>query len=90
MSDPNPGRIGKYLSVFLLPRGRGRKTDRWEVFNRVGDPKCDDPLGDINWYARWRQYVFDPNFGTVWNSRCLIDIAEFLKAEMEKRKRGGR
>lgn len=87
--DKQPIRIGKYLSVSLLPRGRGRKTDRWEVFNHVQDPKCDDdPLADINWYPRWRQYVFDPHLGTVWNGRCLIDIAEFLKAEMEKRKKG--
>ena len=83
-----PQKIGKYLSVLLLPRKRGRKTDQWEVFNHVTDQENDDPLAEINWYTRWRQYVFDPNLGTVWNDRCLIDLVAFLRSENDKRRRG--
>ena len=78
-----PIRIGKYLSVEKLPRQRRRKTDKWLVLNNNGGY-----LGTVSWYTQWRQYAFDPDEGTTWavfNSRCLIDIAAFLKAEMEKR-----
>lgn len=84
MSDTS--RAGKYLSMRKLRREKGRRTDRWEVFNHTQDPEGDDPLAEISWYSRWRQYVFDPNLGTVWNSRCLIAVAEFLDAEMKKRR----
>ena len=82
-----PQKIGKYLSVRILSREKGRKTDRWEVFNHTTHDGFNDPLADISWYTRWRQYVFDPNLGTVWNDRCLKDVVAFLKSENEKRRR---
>jgi hypothetical protein len=35
-------------------------------------------LGQIRWYARWRQYVFHPNALTIWNSNCLDQIEQEL------------
>ncbi len=79
-------KIGKYLSVVKLLRAKGRKTDTWEVFNHVTDPGFDDPHAEVSWYSRWRQYGFDPNLGTIWNDRCLRDIAAFMESENAARK----
>ena len=34
-------------------------------------------LGEIRWYAQWRQYAFYPESGTVFEKQCLADIKEF-------------
>lgn len=34
-------------------------------------------LGQIRWYAHWRQYGFYPEEGTVFEKTCLTDIALF-------------
>lgn len=68
-------RIGKYLEVELSNRQpRGGRTSRWRVIGNNGD--C---LGIVGWFARWRQYCFDPSNGTTFNRDCLIDIAAFLE-----------
>ena len=40
-------------------------------------PKC--PLGVIKWFGRWRCYAFFPSPGTVFERRCLRDIATFCE-----------
>ena len=36
-------------------------------------------LGEIRWYAQWRQYAFYPNLEekTVFEKTCLLDLANF-------------
>ena len=63
----------KYLHFDELPND-GRKTRRFHVFSvRQGTV-----LGRIAWFGRWRQYVFEPNPGTVFNNECLTSLADRL------------
>ncbi len=41
-------------------------------------------LGQIRWYAPWRQYVLYPNVETLFNARCLADIQAQLVAMMDE------
>lgn len=43
-------------------------------------------LGWIKWFGQWRQYVFLPEQGTLWNPDCLRQLA----SEAEKMTRGHR
>jgi hypothetical protein len=38
-----------------------------------------DPLGTIEWYGRWRQYIFEPEIGAVFSADCLRDLAGFVE-----------
>jgi hypothetical protein len=44
-------------------------------------------LGTISWYSSWRQYVFEPYIGNVWSHDCLLELSQFIKSLMDKRKR---
>lgn len=43
-------------------------------------------LGEISWYATWRQYIFMPARITVWNTDCLDTISSFIVTLMADRK----
>jgi len=43
-------------------------------------------LGIVKWFARWRQYGFYPETGTVFEKTCLSDIKEFC-IELNERQR---
>lgn len=42
-------------------------------------------LGEIKWYGPWRQYVFFPEEATIWNTGCLNDLKDVIRALMEER-----
>lgn len=45
-------------------------------------------LGHIQWFARWRCYIFQPEPSTVYEKTCLRDIANFVdRMTIEQRKR---
>lgn len=46
-------------------------------------------LGKISWYANWRRYTFRPGVETVFDSKCLKEIKEFIDIAMEQRKSNG-
>ena len=48
--------------------------------------KGQAPLGQIKWYAPWRQYCFfsNPIFETVLSKRCLQDITAFIQTLMKR------
>lgn len=73
-------RIGKYLSVRLLVRPATRKTDVWALVANDGAA-----LATIKWYGPWRQYVLEPEFDTVFNATCLVDVVQFLNQVNGKR-----
>lgn len=56
--------------------------EQWECFNK----KSDDPMGSVEFYDAWSQYVieFKPKF--VFNDRCLMDVAHFL-SQLNKEKK---
>ncbi|MBW7995383.1 MAG: hypothetical protein FVQ81_02185 [Candidatus Glassbacteria bacterium] len=77
--------IGKHLAVREQPQKRGRKTRRWHVQSR-SEGKL---LGIVEWHSPWRQYNFDPNYGTTFSAGCLSDIAAFLKEKTTEQRGSG-
>lgn len=53
----------------------GRKTRVVAVLSA----RSRNELGVIAWYSPWRQYVFYPDGGTLWNNGCLTEIAERVR-----------
>ena len=69
--------------IFFELLEKGEKTNKWYVIAR----RNEAVLGEIKWFGRWRQYCFFPVIGSVFNNGCMESICEFIKEEMEKRKR---
>ena len=62
------------------------KTNVYEVVT-LGDRTV---IGEIMWYGPWRKYCFFPGDHTVFEQKCLREIADFCEretAEHKKRKR---
>ena len=64
----------EYLQFTRAVPRVGTKTCVWIV-----ESKSEHLLGRIHWWGPWRQYVFSPEVGTVFNRGCLNDIARFCK-----------
>lgn len=71
----------EYLD-FVEVRDTG-KTKIWEVVSK----RNGDLLATIAWYGPWRQYVFRPELGTIWNTGCLAVVSGFISARMRERMR---
>lgn len=73
----------KWLKFKLLTKGN--RTSIWSVESKK---EC---LGLIKWYSRWRQYCFISygcnNYSIIYSQSCLRDIAEFIKEQMDKKKK---
>jgi len=66
---------------FLGPfRRDGQKTCHWEVVSKDGGGE----LGAVKWFGRWRCYAFFPNPDTVFERKCLRDIADFCEGETQR------
>jgi hypothetical protein len=61
------------------------KTRVWLVMSKSQDAR----LGRIAWDGKWRQYVFEPDMGTIWSHDCLEDVRQFLKNANDEHKRKG-
>ncbi len=72
---------GEWLEFITLAVNPDRRTHVWQVRNR----KTGDNLGYIIWYAPWRQYILSPGGDTLWSASCLIESADFIRAQMEAR-----
>lgn len=58
------------------------KTKMWEIKNRHRGTK----IGKIKWNGGWRKYCLFPYEETIFDTKCLRYISEFIDSEMEKRK----
>lgn len=71
-----------YIEISEAP-SKGKKTRCWEVYTREDSPKdpggMPDYLGVIQWYGPWRGYAFYPEASTLYEHKCLRDIAEFVE-----------
>ena len=67
-------RNSKYLAFAWSGLSASGLTERWAVTSM----SSGDRLGGVAWYGPWRQYTFDPERGTLFNSGCLAEIAAFL------------
>lgn len=72
---------GKWIEFKVIEEKK--KTKVYEVF----ETRSGDMIGSIYWWGRWRQYVFEPDEGTIWSWDCLKAISDFIKELMEERKR---
>lgn len=66
-----------YIEIRSAGMSESGKTKRFVV-----RAKSDDALlGRIQWFGRWRCYVFQPCFPTTFEHVCLSEIAAFIEAE---------
>ena len=59
--------------IVFHPDGHTGKTVIYKV---VSDTSV---LGEIRWYGPWRCYAFYPEMETVYEKKCLRDIADFCE-----------
>lgn len=69
--------------IYFLLTSKSEKTARYNVVAKEGEII----LGEIKWFGRWRKYALFPNENTVFESKCLNDIFNFLNYLMQKRKK---
>jgi len=67
---------GKWTYSRYVSQSKSGKTEIW-VIAAVAD---NTPLGQVYWYASWRQYVFYPADHTLWNADCLEEVSEFVRS----------
>ena len=51
---------------------------RHKTFFEIVAKKQERVIATIEWYARWRKWIFVPRTDTVWDNECLGDICGFL------------
>lgn len=47
-------------------------------------------LGIIKWYPGWRKYAFFPAGDTIFEQRCMRDIAQFIESKTDQQKTDGK
>lgn len=67
---------GKWVYSKYVGQSKSGKTEIW-VMVAVAD---DTPLGQVYWYASWRQYAFYPAEHTLWNADCLDEVSGFVRS----------
>ena len=70
-----------YVEFLELPTRLNRQTTVLQVLS----VNHGDDLGQICWYGRWQQYVFEPAEGTVFSVGCMNDISARITALMAAR-----
>jgi len=78
----------KHLYFIKQPQLKSRKTETWSITNI----HTAEEIGEIKWYAPWRQYCSFISTMNVYNemvfsSGCHIDVADFIKQLMDARKK---
>ena len=65
----------KYTFIHFVLTAEKPKTSVYDcISNRGGDI-----LGEVAWYPTWRQYCFQPDYGTVFSRGCMEDINHFIR-----------
>ena len=67
--------LGEYLTATFVRPSPSGKTDIWAIRS----VSSSEVLGEIKWFGRWRQYVFFPVDGTIWNPDCLDAVSTFVR-----------
>jgi hypothetical protein len=73
----------KFLLINKQPRAKDAKTDTFNIQSVNGN----SVLGTIKWYSHWRRYCFFPTEYTIFDSKCLKEITEFIDEQMNLRKK---
>ena len=69
-------KVEKYITIKPHGVSKTGKTKVWEVFN----VKHHCLVGYIQWYGAFRKYCFYPTDGTLYDSDCMLMIADFLES----------
>jgi hypothetical protein len=80
----HPGEYTGDYVVFRSVHVPNRKTQTWVVCERNED---ETPLAEIKWFPRWRKYCFFPIGDTVFEEKCLGDIAEFITTRTKEHRK---
>ncbi len=70
-----------YKYVTMIKTEDKPKTSVFDVYT-----KRKDILGEIKWFAQWRQYCFFPEDDCVFSKGCMSDINNFIEQLMDLRK----
>jgi hypothetical protein len=89
---------GEYIIFSLDIRPENRKTDVWQIYSKNVEIENESnrftrqktPIGFVKWFGRWRRYCFFPMVCTVYEQKCLGDIAEFIEARTKEHKTVGK
>jgi hypothetical protein len=73
VTDGRPLKDTAYMRFEDVPNPR-KKTRLIIVYSK----SQGFDLGKIRWHSRWRQYVFEPALGTLFNLGCLNSLADRL------------
>ena len=75
--------IGKWIYGRQCAQPEGYKTARWAVVAKNGEID----LGEVKWFGKWRCYAYFPLNDTLYEMRCLREIADFCE-KLTKEQRG--
>lgn len=64
---------GTHIVFRWLDFSASGRTLLWHVNSKDGG----DYLGLVGWHGPWRKYAFYPKAGTIFETTCLNEIAEF-------------
>jgi hypothetical protein len=67
----------KYFRFIPKTRIDGTHFNKTGIYECVAD-RNNARLGEVKWYAPWRQYCFFPNDFTVFSKGCMEDINNFI------------
>ena len=62
-----------YKYITMIKTEDKPKTSVFEVYS-----KHEDLLGEIKFFAQWRQYCFFPEDDSVFSKGCMEDINDFI------------
>jgi len=79
-----PGTYISFLNQGVSPSG---KTGVWEV---ITNEELAQRLGCVRWHSPWRCYAFFADSNTLYEKKCLREIAEFLEAKTKEQREGWR
>lgn len=79
----NETTIKGYLEFHFKEKSKSGKTNIWLVSNLDGYL-----LGFVKWHPPWRCYSFQPDekVGTLYEHKCLRDIADFIEEKTKEHK----
>lgn len=65
-------------------RGNVRKGGKTKVFDVMSRQK-GIKLGEVRWWATWRQYVFFP-INSLFDPKCLREVADYCEFKTRQHK----
>jgi len=64
----------KYIRIIEVPEPRHKDSESHLIFNK----SSSDVIGWLEYYPKWRQYVFSSGDNIIWNNTCLETVIELL------------